>query len=130
MNVNVKVKVNVKEKMVGLSGSLRTNERKRVGAHHELSNRRRQLQVAARRTDAFDLQSGRVVTDFSGSFWAISKKDEIELIEHLYRRKLGYVTLFRLIRASRRLNHTSNCDQACEQSQLGRNCRLQLLVAT
>ena len=39
------------------------------------------------------------------------------------------MTLFRLIRASRRLNHTSNCDQACEQSQLGRNCRLQLLVA-
>ena len=39
----------------------RKNERKRVGAHHELSNRRSQLQVAARRTDAFDLQSGRVV---------------------------------------------------------------------
>ena len=53
----------------------------------------------------------------------------IKCITPLFRRKLGYVALFRLIRASRRLNHTSNCDQACEQSQLGRNCRLQLLVA-
>ena len=61
VQVKMKVKVKVKYKLVKLSGSPRKNERRRVGAHHELSNRRSQLQVAARRTNTFDLQSGRVV---------------------------------------------------------------------
>ena len=61
MKLQVQMKVKVKYKLVKLSGSPRKNERKRVGAHHELSNRRSQLQVAARRTNTFDLQSGRVV---------------------------------------------------------------------
>ena len=60
VKLKMKMKVKVKYMLVKLSGSPRKNERKRVGAHHELSNRRSQLQVAARRTDAFDLQSGRI----------------------------------------------------------------------
>ena len=52
----------MKGKLVKHSGSLRKSKRKKkVGAHHEPSHGRSQLQVAARRTNTFDLQSGRVV---------------------------------------------------------------------
>ena len=71
---------------VGARG--RTNK-KRVGAHHELSNRRSQLQVAARRTDAFDLQSGRVVIAlgrtvaelvFCLNFRAIAERRKVDFV--------------------------------------------------